>query len=303
MALFVNNLSKNYGKQKALNSVSFEVLESGIIGLLGPNGAGKSTLMKIICGYLTANEGSVKIDNLTNEVDQTMYRAHIGYLPENNPLYNEMYVVEYLDFIADINNVKANKSERIEEVILQVGLTKERKKKIGQLSKGYRQRVGLASALLPNPKVLILDEPTTGLDPLQILEIRELIKSVSKEKIVLLSTHIMQEVQALCSRVLIIKNGEIVADESAENLSSLVKARHAEVTIEFDVMPDISIFKDIESVLTVTPTAKNTIVITTSNTLDIRAELFNFAVSNKLVILSISRKEVSMEEIFQELAG
>ena len=303
MALFVNNLSKNYGKQKALNSVSFEVLESGIIGLLGPNGAGKSTLMKIICGYLTANEGSVKIDNLTNEVDQTMYRSQIGYLPENNPLYNEMYVVEYLDFIADINNVKANKSERIEEVILQVGLTKERKKKIGQLSKGYRQRVGLASALLPNPKVLILDEPTTGLDPLQILEIRELIKSVSKEKIVLLSTHIMQEVQALCSRVLIIKNGEIVADESAENLSSLVKARHAEVTIEFDVMPDISIFKDIESVLTVTPTAKNTIVITTSNTLDIRAELFNFAVSNKLVILSISRKEVSMEEIFQELAG
>lgn len=303
MSLTVSNLSKSYGVQKALDSVSFEISISGIVGLLGPNGAGKSTLMKIIVGYLSADEGFVQINDLRNETHQSQYRAQIGYLPENNPLYTDMYVLEYLDFIAEINGIKSNKAARIEEVIQQVGLSKERKKKIGELSKGYRQRVGLASALLPNPKVLILDEPTTGLDPLQIIEIRELIKAVSTEKIVILSTHIMQEVQALCNRVLIIKGGKIVADESADNLTSLTKSRQAEVTIEFQVLPDIAVFESLPNIETLNVTGVNTITITSPSDIDLRGDIFKFAVEQGLVILSISRKEISMEEIFQELAG
>ncbi len=302
MSIIVSQLTKNYGTQKAINNISFEVQENGIIGLLGPNGAGKSTLMKIIVGYLSANSGTVTINNLTNEQHQTSYRKQIGYLPENNPLYNDMYVVEYLNFIAQINNILENKEQRIEEVIAQVGLTQERKKKIGQLSKGYKQRVGLASALLPNPKVLILDEPTTGLDPLQIIEIRELIKSISKEKIVILSTHIMQEVQALCSRVLIIKQGEIIADEKSENLSSLLKNSQVEITIEFSTMPQLSIFNNIPNLLSTQQIGHNTISFISNQGVDLRAQLFKFAVEQDLVILSSNRKEISMEVIFQELA-
>lgn len=302
MSLIVSNVSKAYTNHKALKGVSFEIIESGIIGLLGPNGAGKSTLMKIIVGYLTSFEGIVEINGLSNTKNQEDYRKLIGYLPENNPLYTDMYIAEYLNFIADSNDI-VDKKERIEEVIKQVGLTKERSKKIGALSKGYRQRVGLASALLPNPKVLILDEPTTGLDPLQIVEIRDLIKSVAQEKIVILSTHIMQEVQALCNRVLIIKDGTIVADELAQNLNALVKNREALVTVEFEADINIELLKSMTNILSISKISSRIISISTPEKIDIRADLFRFAVENGLVILSSSRKEVSMEEIFQELAG
>lgn len=302
MSLIVSNISKSYSNHKALKGVSVEINENGIVGLLGPNGAGKSTLMKIIVGYLTSYEGIVTIDGLTNSTDQENYRKLIGYLPENNPLYTDMYVAEYLDFIANSNGI-ADKKMRIEEVIKQVGLTKERSKKIGALSKGYRQRVGLASALLPNPRVLILDEPTTGLDPLQIIEIRDLIKSVAQEKIVILSTHIMQEVQALCNRVLIIKDGNIVADEAVQNLNSLVNNREAVVTVEFEKDIDAELLKAISSITSIKEIAPRTLSISTPENIDIRADLFKFAVENGVVILSSNRKEVSMEEIFQELAG
>lgn len=303
MSVVVNQLSKSYGKQKALDSISFEINRSGIVGLLGPNGAGKSTLMKIIVGYLFADSGEVSIDGLTNKAVDKEYRAMIGYLPENNPLYNEMYVTEYLRFIANINVLQGDVNGLIESVIQQVGLQKEVKKQIGELSKGYKQRVGLAAALLPNPKVLILDEPTTGLDPLQIVEIRELIKEVSKEKIVILSTHIMQEVQALCNRILIIKDGQIVADEDSANLTNLLKNKKAEITVEFDRTIEPSIFKSLKNLVSSYRITDKTYLFITEGDVDIRADLFKLAVDNQLVILSSNRKEISMEAIFQELAG
>lgn len=303
MSVVVNQLSKSYGKQKALDSISFEISKSGIVGLLGPNGAGKSTLMKIIVGYLFADSGEVSIDGLTNKAVDKEYRAMIGYLPENNPLYYEMYVKEYLRFVANINNLKGDVNGLIESVIEQVGLQKEVKKQIGELSKGYKQRVGLAAALLPNPKVLILDEPTTGLDPLQIVEIRDLIKEVSKEKIVILSTHIMQEVQALCNRILIIKDGQIVADEDSANLTNLLKNKKAEITVEFDRTVEPSIFKSLKNLVSSDRITDKTYLFITEGDVDIRADLFKLAVDNQLVILSSNRKEISMEAIFQELAG
>lgn len=303
MSVVVNQLSKSYGKQKALDSISFEINRSGIVGLLGPNGAGKSTLMKIIVGYLFADSGEVSIDGLTNKAVDKEYRAMIGYLPENNPLYYEMFVKEYLRFVANINNLKGDVNGLIDSVIEQVGLQKEVKKQIGELSKGYKQRVGLAAALLPNPKVLILDEPTTGLDPLQIVEIRDLIKEVSKEKIVILSTHIMQEVQALCNRILIIKDGKIVADEDSANLTNLLKNKKAEITVEFDRTVDSSIFKSLKNLVSSDRITDKTYLFITEGDVDIRADLFKLAVDNHLVILSSNRKEISMEAIFQELAG
>ena len=303
MSVVVNQLSKSYGKQKALDSISFEINRSGIVGLLGPNGAGKSTLMKIIVGYLFADNGEVSIDGLTNKAVDKEYRAMIGYLPESNPLYNEMYVKEYLRFVANINNLKGDVNGLIDSVIEQVGLQKEVKKQIGALSKGYKQRVGLAAALLPNPKVLILDEPTTGLDPLQIVEIRDLIREVSKEKIVILSTHIMQEVQALCNRILIIKDGKIVADEDSANLTNLLKNKKAEITVEFDRTVDSLIFKSLKNLISSDRINDKTYLFITEGDVDIRADLFQLAVDNQLVILSSNRKEISMEAIFQELAG
>jgi len=208
----VENISKNYGSQKALNNVNFSVQRGEIVGLLGPNGAGKSTLMKILTGYLSPTAGSASVNGFDVVQQSLEVRRVIGYLPENNPLYNDMYVKEYLQFMGGLHNLGNKFKKRIEEVIESTGITAEQHKKIGQLSKGYRQRVGLAQALLHEPSVLILDEPTTGLDPNQILEIRQLITNLGRERIVLFSTHIMQEVEAVCNRIIIINKGEIVAD-------------------------------------------------------------------------------------------
>ena len=220
MSIIISHVSKNYGTQKALDDVSFEIAKGEIVGFLGPNGAGKSTLMKIICCFLSATKGEVTISGHSVHGDDLVVKQKIGYLPEHNPLYLDQYVKEFLHFICDIHQIK-NKKERIQQVISMTGLELEQNKKIGALSKGYRQRVGIAHAIIHDPEVLILDEPTTGLDPNQIVEIRQLIKEIGKEKTVMLSTHIMQEVEAICSRAIIINHGKIVADQSVKDLKQL----------------------------------------------------------------------------------
>lgn len=220
MGIIINNLSKNYGNQKALDAVSFSIQSGEVVGLLGPNGAGKSTLMKSITGAIVPDSGEIKINEFSVFNQPVQTKKLIGFLPENNPLYHEMYVREYLKFVTDLRN---EKKERIEEVIKKVGLTSESHKKIGQLSKGYKQRVGLAQAILSNPEILILDEPTNGLDPNQILEIREVIREIGKQKTVILSTHIMQEVEALCSRVILLNKGKIVSDSPIEEFRGQYK--------------------------------------------------------------------------------
>jgi ABC-2 type transport system ATP-binding protein len=219
MSISVNNLTKIYGQQHAVNSISFSVNSGEIVGFLGPNGAGKSTTMKIITGFLNPSSGDVEINGKKLGVDSLELKSKIGYLPESNPLYTDMYVVEYLKFMGGLGGLKGKElTNRVEDVIQKVGLTPERQKKIEQLSKGYKQRVGLAQALINNPEILVLDEPTTGLDPNQLVEIRGLIKEIAKNKTIILSTHIMQEVEALCDRVLIIRKGELVADSSLAEL-------------------------------------------------------------------------------------
>jgi len=218
MSITIKNISKSYGTQQALSNVSFSLKKGEIVGFLGPNGAGKSTLMKIICCYLKQDNGNVTICDVDTKKHDLLVKSHIGYLPENNALYNDMYIKEYLTFIAGLYNVK-NINERLLQIISKVGLDKVQRKKIKELSKGYQQRVGIASALIHNPEVLILDEPTTGLDPNQLIEIRNLIKEVGKEKTVLLSTHIMQEVDKMCNRVIIINHGKIVDDQLISKLN------------------------------------------------------------------------------------
>ena len=220
MSILVKDLTKIYGEQKAVDNISFEIKTGEIVGFVGPNGAGKSTTMKILTGFIPPSSGEAKINALDLIENSLEIRKHIGYLPEHNPLYHEMYVKEYLEFVAGIYNLGKNTQSRIEEIIEQTGLTIEQKKKIGALSKGYRQRVGLAQALIHDPSILILDEPTSGLDPNQIIEIRNLISEVGKEKTVMLSTHIMQEVEAICDRIIIINKGKIVADDSIESIYS-----------------------------------------------------------------------------------
>ena len=221
MGILISSLTKSYGNQKALDSVSFSIKNGEVVGLLGPNGAGKSTLMKSVTGAIIPDAGEIKIDEFSVLNQPIETKRRIGFLPENNPLYYEMYVREYLKFVGDIRN---EKKERIEEVIQKVGLTPESHKKIGQLSKGYKQRVGLAQAILSNPEILILDEPTNGLDPNQILEIREVIREIGKSKTVILSTHIMQEVEALCSRVILLNKGKIVSDSPIEEFKGQYKS-------------------------------------------------------------------------------
>ena len=232
MSIAVNNISKSYGAQKALDNVSFSIHKGEIVGFLGPNGAGKSTLMKILTTYLHADEGTAQVNGNDVETNKKAVQLSIGYLPEHNPLYLDLYVREYLAFNADVYKVHKT---RIEDVIKLTGLTTESHKKIGQLSKGFRQRVGLANALLHNPDVLILDEPTTGLDPNQLIEIRNVIKNVGKDKTVFLSTHIMQEVEAICNRVIIINNGKIVADKKLDNLISEEKEQVIEVEFDYKI--------------------------------------------------------------------
>ena len=297
MSIQISNLTKLYGTQKALNSVSFSVDKGEIVGFLGPNGAGKSTLMKILTGYLPATEGSAKVCDFEVSEHKLEVQKRIGYLPEHNPLYLDMYVREYLSFCAKVNTVDTN---TIESVITETGLLPEANKKIGALSKGYRQRGGLASALLHNPDVLILDEPTTGLDPNQLVDIRQLIKTSGVDKTVFLSTHIMQEVEAICDRVIIINNGEIVADES---LSDLRKNQKQIIEVEFDYRVETVAIERMPNLTS----AKNTIgfvyELEFDTTEDMRPSVFDFAHDNKLKILQLNQKNASLESLFRKLTS
>ena len=301
MSIQVIDLSKIYGEQKAVDQISFEIKTGEIVGFVGPNGAGKSTTMKILTGFLPPSSGNAKINELDLIENSLEIRKHIGYLPEHNPLYLDMYVKEYLEFVSGIYKLGKNTKSRIEEIIEQTGLTIEQKKKIGALSKGYRQRVGLAQALIHDPSILILDEPTSGLDPNQIIEIRNLISEVGKEKTVMLSTHIMQEVEAICDRIIIINKGKIVADDSIESIYSHSKDQLITIVVEFDKEADQKHLEEIDLVDKVAKIDGKNWLIQSISTEDIRQKIFNFAVQNNLAVLSMQKKEKSLEEVFQEL--
>ena len=295
MSIEVQNISKSYGAQKALDNVSFSIKKGEIVGFLGPNGAGKSTLMKILTTYINADEGSAAINGNDVNNAQILVQKSVGYLPEHNPLYLDLYVREYLAFNADVYKVAKS---RIEEVIELTGLTPESHKKIGQLSKGFRQRVGLATALLHNPDVLILDEPTTGLDPNQLVEIRNVIKNVGKDKTVFLSTHIMQEVEAICDRVIIIDHGKIVTDKKLDKLVAEEKEQIIEV--EFDKTIDPNLLANLANIKTYKNTHDNLWLLTFNTEEDMRPKIFDFAHDNGLKTLQISLKSKNLEQIFRE---
>lgn len=295
MSIEVQNISKSYGAQKALDNVSFSIKKGEIVGFLGPNGAGKSTLMKILTTFIHADEGMATVDGNDVNDAQLKVQQSVGYLPEHNPLYLDLYVREYLEFNADVYKVAKS---RIEEVIQLTGLTLESHKKIGQLSKGYRQRVGLATALLHNPDVLILDEPTTGLDPNQLVEIRNVIKNVGKDKTVFLSTHIMQEVEAICDRVIIIDNGKIVTDKKLNKLVSEEKEQIIEV--EFDKTINETLLANLTNIKTYKNTVDNIWLLTFNTAEDMRPKVFDFAHDNGLKTLQISLKSKNLEQIFRE---
>ena len=298
MSIKVTNLTKNYGQQKALNNISFEIKSGEIVGFLGPNGAGKSTMMKIITGYIPQSSGEVLVNGHTIDAEAIDIRKQIGYLPENNPLYLDMFVREYLMFIAGIYKLD-KKKERVEEMIEKVGLSKESNKRISELSKGYRQRVGLAQALIHDPSVIILDEPTSGLDPNQIVEIRDLILKVGQEKTVMLSTHIMQEVEAICDKIIILDKGNIVANEQTKNASNIVKDNSIIIKIEFDKNIDKVLLTNQFQITELINTQDNIWILKTQK--DIRAELFEFAVKENIKVLSMQIIEKTLEEIFQEI--
>lgn len=297
MSIEVKNISKFYGEQQALTNVNFTIKKGEIVGFLGPNGAGKSSLMKILTTFLPANEGDAFVNGFNVATQAKDVQKSVGYLPEHNPLYLDLYIREYLAFNADV--YKVNKS-RIDEVIALTGLTPEAHKKIGQLSKGYRQRVGLATALLHDPEVLILDEPTTGLDPNQLVEIRELIKNIGKNKTVFLSTHIMQEVEAICDRVIIINNGKIITDNKLDVLITEEKAKQQEIIVEFDQEVLESTLLQIKNIVSANSIGVNTWELVFDATQDMRTELFDFAQNNKLRTLQLYLKDKNLEEIFRE---
>ena len=303
MSIVVQSVTKYYGEQKALDNVSFRINTGEIVGFLGPNGAGKSTMMKIITGYIPPSSGSVFVNDISITDDSSVIRSKLGYLPENNPLYPEMYVREYLEFAASLYRSDIPLKQQVDEIIEITGLAPERRKKIGSLSKGYRQRVGLAQALIHNPEVLILDEATTGLDPNQIVEIRNLIRDAGKEKTVMLSTHIMQEVEAICDRVIIIDKGVVVADEEKKDIYSKISQHQQVVLVEFDREPDETLLAAIPMVSSVRKLKAYTWIIEASGGDDIRSSVFGFAVSNKLTVLSLQKQENNLEEVFRLLTN
>lgn len=303
MSIVVQGVTKFYGEQKALDNVSFEVKTGEIVGFLGPNGAGKSTMMKIITGFIPASTGEVFVNDIATGTDNLEIRKLIGYLPENNPLYPDMYVREYLGFVASLYKTGIPKKKQIDKIVEVTGLIPEQKKKIGSLSKGYRQRVGLAQALIHNPEVLILDEATSGLDPNQIIEIRNLIKEAGREKTVMLSTHIMQEVEAICDRVIIIDKGIIVANEEKSNIYSIIKHPKQIVEVEFDKALQKSQLAGIPNISSVKIMKPNIWLIEAEGEEDIRPALFSFAVKNNLTVLSLQKQENNLEEIFRHLTN
>ena len=299
MSVKVEQLTKIYGTQKAVNEVSFEAKKGEILGFLGPNGAGKTTTMKIITCFIPQTEGKVNVCGFDVEKETLEVRKRIGYLPEHNPVYKDMYVKEYLGFVAGLHKVK-NIKKRVAEMIELTGLEREQKKLIGTLSKGYRQRVGLAQAMLHDPEVLILDEPTSGLDPNQLAEIRSLIKQLGQEKTLIFSTHIMQEVQALCDRVLIINKGKIVANDEIETLQARVKGESV-VTIEFKEKVQSKLLQKISHVKRIDQLNDKKWQLASTIDKDIRADIFNFAVANKLTLIEMHQELYSVEDVFQQL--
>lgn len=298
MSIEVKNLLKQYGEQKAVNNISFSLNKGEIVGFLGPNGAGKSTTMKMTTGFLQPDAGEVKISGISVGKDARNVKRKIGYLPESNPLYYDMYVQEYLRFIAGVHKIK-NEKLKIKNVIELTGLTVEGRKKIGQLSKGYKQRVGLAAALLHEPEVLILDEPTSGLDPNQIIEIRNVIREQGKNKTVLFSTHILQEVQAICDRVIIINKGELVADSSVEQLKLNTKSNRIAVTFSTKVNKEN--LQTLAAAIDVITTNEQSFTISTNDTNELRKQLFELSVAEQLDIVSLQTEGNNLEDIFRNL--
>jgi ABC-2 type transport system ATP-binding protein len=299
MSIEVKNLFKYYGDQAAVKDVSFSVKSGEIVGFLGPNGAGKSTTMKVITGFISASGGTVKVCGKPVKVNSLDTRKLIGYLPEHNPLYLDMYVKEYLTFVGNIYKVP-NIKDRVAEMIKKVGLDVEQNKKIGALSKGYRQRVGLAQAIIHDPDVLILDEPTSGLDPNQLVEIRELIRSIGKEKTVMLSTHIMQEVEAICDRVIIINKGEIVADDKAKDLQ--FDAQLQTVYVEFDGKITKTMLRKIDGVRKVEAVNDGWLLESVAED-DLRKRVARFAQENNILLVTLKKEEKSLEEVFKNLTN
>ena len=299
MSIIVQNVTKQYDNQLALNDVSLTIGKGEIVGLLGPNGAGKSTLMKIITCFIPPTEGTVSVEGFDIWEQSMEVRKRVGYLPEHNPLYLDMYVKEYLGFVAGIHHITGQEaSKRIDEMIEMTGLGVEMHKKIGALSKGYRQRVGLAQAMIHNPSVLILDEPTSGLDPNQLIDIRRLIKDLGNEKTVLLSTHIMQEVEALCDKVIIINKGVVVANDNIENLT---KESDNVLVVEFDGNVTIEMLRNIVGLKQAKAIKENHWILESKADLDIRQDLMRWAINNNVIIKSMQREETSIEECFQRL--
>ena len=299
MSVTVNNLVKKFGEQTAVDHVSFSLGKGEIVGFLGPNGAGKSTTMRMITGYLPADEGSIEVCGLPATPDAMEFRKKIGYLPESNPLYTEMYVKEYLQFVANVFNVK-NARQTVLSVIERVGLRPESHKKIRQLSKGYKQRVGIAAAIVHNPEVLILDEPTSGLDPNQIIEIRNLIRDLAQDKTVLFSTHIMQEVEAICNRVIIINKGNLVADDQLQRLQK--SEAENEVIVSFQNDPGLELLHTIDGVNSVRKEENNYLIVCTNAEL-VKKELLGMALKHNLDITSLHSRTKSLENIFRNLTA
>jgi ABC-2 type transport system ATP-binding protein len=300
MSIIANSVTKLYGSQRAIDEVNFEIQAGEVVGFLGPNGAGKSTMMKIISCYIPPTSGQVSVNGL-DVLDHPLEKL-VGYLPEHNPLYLDMYVREYLEFVAGVYGLK-EKSKQVSRMIEKVGLGVEQHKLIGALSKGYRQRVGLAQAMIHDPEVLILDEPTSGLDPNQLVEIRKLIAEIGKEKTVMLSTHIMQEVEAICNRVMIINKGQIVADAPASTIRDIGKRGMEQVKIEFDGDVTQEQLTSIPGVKSAKELSNKTWLLETEGDKEVRQKIFNWAVQNELSVLTMNKEDIRLEDVFKELTG
>ncbi len=298
----ISNITKIFGSQTALDDVSFTIETGSIVGFLGPNGAGKSTLMKIITGLISPTNGKVLVNGIDVTGNAAEVHKIIGYLPENNPLYHDMYVKEYLQFTANIYNI-GNAKKAVEEVIERTGLRAESHKKIGTLSKGYKQRVGIAQAIIHNPQVLILDEPTTGLDPNQIIEIRNLIVGLGRDKTIMLSTHIMQEVQAICNHIAVLDHGRLVANDETQRIQQKTTDGNQLVEVEFNCKIDEQLLRQIANIVSVEPQGENRYLVESAAESDARQDIFNFAVQNKIVVLSMQTRKRTIEEVFQELTN
>ncbi len=299
-AIELNGITKIYGEQRALDNVTLNIEHGGVVGLLGPNGAGKSTLMKIITSFIPPTSGTAAVNGYDVRENSLEVRKLTGYLPENNPLYDDMYVREYLEMVLKMYPVKTNVKNRVDEMIELTGLAPEQKKKIGALSKGYQQRVGLAQAMIHNPEILILDEPTSALDPNQLVDIRKIITALGKEKTVILSTHIMQEVEAVCDRVIIINKGKIVAYDNIENMTGILTGGNRYV-LEIKEVVDETVLLSINGIQKVEKEDENRWILTSGGNDDLRETIFQFAVNNKWNVLSLLKEEQNMEDVFHRL--